>query len=238
MHMLQNKGAHAASAAWLAGLLFSLTGWVLAGPENGTVRTCSASPDVQVIGAGVRDFQDACEGAKAALAFFATHGLRPTGSLVLQVTPDMPGEAGPTAAGCYLDENKRVYMLPYAGFRRQRTWFNVPIDRAVYRSLAAHETAHAIAACHFAIPRPSIEAREYVAYVATFAAMGDALRARVLRAMPGEGFAGEEKITAMFFMFDPMRFGAEAYRHYLRPENGALFLRAVLAGKALSEPVP
>lgn len=238
MHKQGSRWTQAAGAGWLAGILLSLAGWAFGAQEDETAPACPASPDVRVIGANVRDHQDACEGAKAALAFFAAHGLRPTEPLVLEVTPDVPGEAGPTAAGCYLEENKRVYMLPHAAFRRQRTWFNVPIDRALYRSLAAHETAHAIAACHFTIPRPSIEAKEYVAYVATFSAMDDALRARVLRATPGEGFAGEDKITAMFFMFDPMRFGAEAYRHYMRPENGAVFLRAVLAGKALSERAP
>lgn len=215
-----------------------MPGWTFGAQENGAGRACPASPDVRIVGASESDFQDACGGAKAALAFFAANGLRPAEPLVLEVTRNVPGKAGPTAAGCYLEENKRVYMLPYAGFRKQRTWFNVPIDRALYRSLAAHETAHAVAACHFAIPRPSIEAREYVAYVATFAAMDDALRSRVLRAMPGKGFASAERITAMFFMFDPMRFGAEAYRHYIKPENGAPFLRAVLTGKVLSDGAP
>jgi hypothetical protein len=34
---------------------------------------------------------------------------------------------------------------------------------------------------------------------------------------------------------DPMRFGVASYRHYLRPENGAAFLRSVLAGEVLAE---
>lgn len=126
-------------------------------------------------------------------------------------------------------------MLPYTEFRKQKTWFSVPIDRDLYRSFAAHETAHAVVASCFAIPRPTIQAKEYVAYVAMFATMSASLRARVLRAFPGNGFASEDQITAIFYMFDPMRFGAESYRHYMKSENGATFLQSVLAGKVLAE---
>jgi len=195
---------------------------------------CPASV-VRVIAADARDFRDACYGAQAAMTFLAAHGLQPSEPLVLEVTPAMPEEAGPTAVGCYLEQRKRVFMLPYAEFSKQKTWFNVPIDRDLYRSFAAHEAAHAVAACCFAIPRPTIQAKEYVAYVAMFATMNASLRARVLRALPGKGFASENQITAIFYMLDPMRFGAESYRHYMKSKNGAAFLQSVLAGKVLTE---
>src|SRR5512139_795056 len=197
-------------------------------------RVCPAS-GVRVIAADTRDFRDACNGAQAAIAFFGAYRLHATEPLVLDVTPVMPAEAGSTAVGCYLEQQKRVFMLPYAEFSKQKTWFDLPIDRHLYRSLAAHEVAHAVAARNFTIPRPTIQAKEYVAYVATFATMDIPLRERVLRALPGDGFASEDKITAIFYMFEPMRFGAESYRHYMRPENGPAFLQSVLAGRALKE---
>jgi hypothetical protein len=104
----------------------------------------------------------------------------------------------------------------------------------MYRSLAAHEVAHALAACNFAVREPTIQAKEYVAYVAMFATMDPVVRARVLRAIPGQGFQSESRINEIAYLFDPMRFGAECYRHYLGAGNGVKFLRAVLTGKALA----
>lgn len=42
-------------------------------------------------------------------------------------------------------------------------------------------------------------------------------------------------MPATLYMLDPVRFGAQAYRHYLKPGNGREFLHAILAGKALVE---
>jgi len=191
--------------------------------------------DVRVIAADARDFHDACTGAKAAIGFFVAQGLQPTESLVLEVTPELPIECGPTAVGCYLEQRKRVFMLSYSDFQTRDTWFNLPIDRDLYRSVAVHEAAHAVATSNFTIPRPTIQAIEYVAYLPTFATMNTSLSARALRALPGKGFASEDRITAIFYLFDPMRFGAESYRHYMKPENGQTFLQSVLAGRALTE---
>ena len=203
--------------------------------------TLDAHDEETCAGAGVRilavesdDARDACAGVRMARAFFAAHGVTAVDPFVLQVTTDLPEQSSQSAAGSYLAGRHRVYMLPYAAFRESKTWFDVAIDRDLYRSLAVHEAAHAIAASNFAVAHPTIQAMEYVAYVAMFDAMPVALRERALAALPGTGFPGEERITEVFYLFDPMRFGAEAYRHYRKPENGPRFLRRVLAGEALA----
>lgn len=219
----------------LAGLLAALGA---SGPASATAATAAAAcagNEVQVIGASANDLQDVCAGAQAAIAFLGARGVRPDGAVVIEVTSAVPPEAGPTAVGCYIADRKRIYLLPYADFRLRKTWFGVPIDRRLYRSAAAHETAHAVAGCNFALPRPPIQAQEYIAYVATFATMEPSLRQRALRALPGTGFASEDRITAVFYMFDPMRFGAEAWRHYLKPGQGDAFIRSVLTGQALRD---
>lgn len=217
--------------------LGSGTGGAFAAADGGTSESAQPCPEAvaQVVSGLAADRQDACRGAAAAWAFFRSLGLEPTATPTLEITPKLPPEAGETAVGCYLPQRKRVLMLPYREFLKQRTWFTLPIGRELYRSLAAHETAHALAGCLFAIERPSIQAHEYVAYVAMLSSMEPGLRARVLRAYPGEGFDSEDRITPMFYMFDPMRFGAQAYRHYLKPEAGPAFLKAVLAGTALRD---
>jgi hypothetical protein len=233
LSMMTWRGLALQWAACLALCSPAVAGEVVAAQAVQAVVCASQQAAVRALRA--EDRQDACEGAGRAIAFFAGHGLKPTHPLVIEVTNRMAQEAGPTAVGCYLEQRDQILMLDYAAFKARRTWFKLPIDRELYRSLAAHESAHAIAACNFGIPRPSIQAKEYLAYVAMFASMPPALRERVLKAMPGEGFENEDRITAVFYMFDPMRFGAEAWRHYLKPENGARFLQAVLAGRSLPD---
>lgn len=205
--------------------------------EPARPASAQACPDsiARVIARSALDRRDACFGAKAALAFFGQLGVSPTEPVVIEIAKALPDEAGPTAAGCFMESRKRIFMLPYREFQKQKTWFELPIDRAMYRSLATHETAHALASCHFAIPRPTIQAKEYVAYVAMLSTMYPTVRARVLLAFPGAGFESEDRIAPMFYMFDPMRFGVESYRHHLRPGVGSDFLKSLLAGKALLE---
>lgn len=199
------------------------------------VPTEGACPleNLSIVEGEPRDTEDVCEGAKDAVSFFYLQGFHTNPPLELKIVSRLPEEVGPTAVGSYWEKGRRILMLPYAEFRKYQTWFQVDIDRRLYRSLATHEVAHALASCNFAISNPTIQAKEYLAYVAMFTSMEPGLRARILQAIPGSGFASEAKITPIFYMFDPMRFGAEAYRHYMKAENGPRFLREVLAGRAL-----
>jgi hypothetical protein len=113
------------------------------------------------------------------------------------------------------------------------TWFRIPIDAHLNRSLVAHEVAHAIDAQNFWIAMPSTPAKEYVAYVTLLATMPDELRERVLSQFPGPGFEAEWQMNMTVYLLGPLRFGANAYRRFLKPGNGPDFLRAVLSGKAM-----
>ncbi len=185
--------------------------------------------------ADAADFADVCAGVSGALGFLAVHGIRPTEPVKIRVTAAIPEEAGPTAAGCYLEHKRHVYVVPYRVFRKNKTWFGVNIGRELYRSLAAHEAAHAVAACHFRVPLPSIQAKEYVAYVAMFASMSPELRRQALRATRAQGFESLDRFTPLLYMFDPMRFGAEAYRHFFSTGNRTELLQEILAGKVLND---
>ncbi|MDO9132309.1 DUF6639 family protein [Hydrogenophaga sp.] len=188
-----------------------------------------------VAGAGAQDFGDICQGMASALAFFAAHGLTATEALSVTVTRQLPSEAGATAAGCFLEKQRMIYVAPFTEFRKNTSWFGVPIDRAMYRSLATHEAAHAIASCNFSIPNPTIQAKEYLAYVAMFSSMPTALRQKALAGMPVESFDSFDRFTPLLYMFDPMRFGAGACRHFSALPEPASVIRAVLTGKALTD---
>jgi len=123
----------------------------------------------------------------------------------------------------------------YSGFVKRESWFGLPADLELYRSLIAHEVAHSVAACNFKLARPSIPAYEYVAYVTMLSTMASATRERVLANCPGTGFDTDLQMNSVIYQFDRTRFGAEAYRHFMKPLHGRDYLHRVLAGTALVE---
>lgn len=188
---------------------------------------------VTVQASRAEDAADACRGAGDAIDFFRANRLETAITVRIHVRDVLPPEAGRNAAGCFLDRDGMVVMRPYAQFREYGTWFNVGIDRRMYRSLAAHEVAHALAAANYTMAEPGIQAKEYIAYVTMFATMDAKLRARILAANAHARPAGAGGLTALLYMFDPMRFGVASYRHYLELDDGPVYLGAVLAGIAL-----
>lgn len=181
------------------------------------------------------DAKIACQGARDAIGFLAAQGFDVSGDVTIEVVQKLPDVAGDSAAGCYVESEQRVLVLTLSEFRKFKTWFGIPIDTALYRSLVSHEVAHIVAACNFRVARPSIQAKEYIAYVTTFATMTPERRNRVLSQFPGEGFEGDWQMSLTIYLIDPMRFGAEAYRHFLKPGNGRDYLHAILAGKVMVE---
>jgi hypothetical protein len=95
--------------------------------------------------------------------------------------------------------------------------------------------AYSVAECNFRIPNPSIQAKEYLAYVATFSTMPASLRARALNATRTEGFASMDRFTLALCLFEPMRFGAEAYLHFAKADDRSGIIQSVLAGRALAD---
>lgn len=203
-------------------------------PASPAWANCEGT-EIRVAAALAADFKDVCHGVLAARTFLVSKGLPVEPTLSIEVSAQLPEVAGPSAAGCFLQETKRAYVLTYAKFRKKRTWFGVPTTRTLYRSLATHETAHAIAGCHFTAQDPSIQAKEYVAYVTMFSTMPAQLRGKALKSLPDTGFADIGKVSSFVYLFDPMQFGANAYRHFLSQEDPTAFLRDIMAGKILAE---
>lgn len=206
---------------------------VVAAPPTSDSRTCRGIP-VRILGSEAADADSICEGARDAFSFFQSQGFH-VQPVRVEVRESLPLDISPSAAGGFWERESRVLLLPYSVVLQNKSWFNVPIDRRIYRSLAAHEVTHALAVRNFAVANPTIPAREYVAYVVMFVTMDAILRAQILRGAAGPGFESADRFTELLHAFDPMRFGVEAYRYHVRPQNGRSFLDAVLRGNALAE---
>jgi hypothetical protein len=185
-----------------------------------------------------RDHADAliaCEGSRDAIVFLASQGLDVPGDIEIELLIRLPPAVGASAVGCYLESERRVLILVYSQFTKFKTWFGIPIDRSLYRSLVSHEVAHVVADFNFRIPNPSIQAKEYISYVTQFSTMEPLMRDRVLWQFPSEGFEGDWQMSTTIYLFDCMGFGVRAYRHFLKLANGRDYLQAILNGEALIE---
>jgi hypothetical protein len=126
-------------------------------------------------------------------------------------------------------------VLTFARCQQRRLTHDVTIDRPVHMGLVAHEVAHRIVATNIRQVRLSTVAQEYIAYVTMYATMPEIHRQRVLKQIPGDGFDSDVQIDLTVYLIDPVRFGAQAYRHYLKPGVGRSFIARVLNGQALVE---
>jgi hypothetical protein len=213
-----------------AALLLSCT------PLNGAAEVFRC-PDhlISVTAPDLTDVAACCEGVGRAIRFLRAADLEPLAPI--NVTVADPDDAMHAAAiGSY---DARTRTLKITEFERLRAAtaaqppFGVEMDREMYISFVAHEAAHAIAQDHFATARPTVIAHEYVAYTVQLATMAEPRRARILAASGLEGFAREEEVSLSYYLAAPHAFGIKSYLHWARPENGALFLREVLADRAL-----
>jgi hypothetical protein len=204
-------------------------------PDAGATAVRCGARQVTVRSPDTAEALLACLGARDAVDFLSAQGLAVNDEIAIEEVSALPAVAAPTSAGAFLESERRVVILTYPRFEKFGTWFGLPIDRRLYRSLIAHEMAHAIAHSNFAIAEPSIQAKEYIAYVTQLATMPPELRKSVMSQFSDHGYQDEAKMSSTIYMFDPMRFGVQAYRHFLRPENGRAFLHAILEGKVLVE---
>lgn len=223
----------------LLGLLFGALLTVAPLPIRAADVSASADdprpcPDLPIFlkGGNPTERATVCRGGADALAFFEANGFRPPDRIDVEIGTPLPPGVRESAAGCYEPSTKRVLLVTYERLRRFRTWFDQPVQPATYHALATHEIAHAIAACLFRDPRPSHRAHEFVAYAATLEKMDPALRERILAAYPDDD-AGDRRLSDLVHALNPTRFAVDAWLFWRRPENGAAFLRQVLAGEVL-----
>ena len=214
-------------------LLCLFGGWMLAAFSVDAADLRCSAESVVVHASDPREAEIVCEGASDAVGFLHSQGLDTGEQIDIDVVETLPDGVPPATAGCYAHEERRVYLLTPTKFEQQAMLAHSPgyLD---YHSLITHEVGHAVAGCNFAVPKPTIQAHEYVAYVTMLSTMPDAARERMLGDFAGDGFDTEQQITATIYLMAPQWFGAQVYRHYLKPGNGQAFLSKVLAGKALN----
>jgi hypothetical protein len=201
-------------------------------PSSVAATPCAGVP-AAVEGANVDESQIACDGARAAFAFFAPLHLEPAPVPSIEPVAGLPGDVPGDAVGAYLTASRRILVLRYTPFTSHRGWFGLAADKRLYRAVIVHEVAHAIASGHAGNARLSSAAQEYVAHVAMIATMPDDQRRELLALHPGSGFDDLAQINEVVYAFEPALFAVESYRHWKQQPDRAAFLRRILDGDAI-----
>lgn len=213
--------------------------FVLGGPGQAAQPHSCAGSNVAVEAADPADRETGCRSAEAAAGFLAAGGISTQAPIRITIVESLPPSVGALpAVGCYVRSEDRVYVLSFARCQRTKLEHDVVIDRAVHAGLVAHEVAHAIVRSDPRGAKLGMIAQEYIAYVTMYATMAPDRRSEVLAQIPGEGFESQLHINSFIYAVDPVRFGAQAYRHYLKPDIGRSFLASVLNGKVVLDDEP
>lgn len=195
-----------------------------------------ASSNVTVHSLDREDAEVGCKRAADEVAFLAARGFDTTAPVEIRFVERAPtGVTASSALGCNVKAEQRVYMLTFSECRKRGLAPELPIDRALHRSLVAHEVAHQIAAANFKNRKPAVAAQEYIAYVTMFATMMPEQRDDILARFPGDAWDNDRGFNLTLYMIAPNFFGAQAYRHFMRLGDRQAFLERVLSGNALMD---
>lgn len=197
-------------------------------------RAQCSLPDFHIDANNPQDALDACTAGVAVSTFFHDLGLMKSGAITLSIVEAIPEEnLGHMVLGYFSPGTRHIAVLSFAAATARGEWYGRPMDRALYKSLAAHEIAHALAWSNSLGGSLSIRAREYIAYVVMFVTMDPGHRNGILATASGSGFERDDQIYEGYYYLAPFQFGIDAYRHYLLPGKGADFIRAILRGEVL-----
>lgn len=183
----------------------------------------------------------ACAGAADAVVFLWQQGF--TVDTVMQIdildSVFLHTDENPSfrILGQFDAKQNRIMVTSIDGQRemaKEKPIFGVPYDVALFRSVVAHEVAHAIAEDNFHVEEPSRLAHEYIAYIVQLATMPSRLSQRVFEMVPAQAFNSELEINPMIYGLNPDLFAVKAYGHYRSPGVGVAFLQTLLSRDLMS----
>lgn len=209
-------------------------------PAAAAERRCVGT-NTTVTADSAYDAKLACAGAADAVAFLSQQGFTVDTVMRIDILDSvfLHSEEKPSfrILGQFDAKQNRIMVTSINGQRdmaKEKPIFGVPYDVALFRSVVAHEVAHAIAEDNFHVEEPTRMAHEYIAYIVQLATMPPQLSQRVFASIPSQGFESELEINPMVYGLNPDVFAVKAYLHYLRPEVGMAFLQTLLSRDMMS----
>lgn len=207
---------------------------VFASPAAAAERRC-AGTNATIYAESDADARMACAGAADAIAFLSEQGLTVDTVMWIDILDSVFTSASDNPSfrvlGQFDPRKNRIMVTSTKGQREmaaEKPIFGIPYDEALFRSVVAHEVAHAIAEENFRVTEPSRLAHEYIAYIVQLATMPAPLRQQILEHETASAFSSELEINPMVYAMDPDLFAVKSYRHYRSASVGVTFIQSLL----------
>ncbi len=208
------------------------------------VAAAQTVPVCRIDGSPVRNATDLeraliCEGVTSAKELLAACGLE-AGLLEITVSDTMPEFCGAPAHALYdaRTDRIRIASLRECVSNTSEGGLFASIGEApAYRSIAAHETTHAILHAHGIEPWQWI-GNKYVAAVAQYSALEPDDRIVLLGAANAAGPIAADRINGLLYAVAPDRFAAFSWLHFASLEDPCAFIRDILSGRQQLVDVP
>ncbi|MBS3803302.1 MAG: hypothetical protein KGY54_02060, partial [Oleiphilaceae bacterium] len=208
--------------------------WMINASGHTATRVECPVPGVILFSDQTVDGKLACKAVGTALRFMRGQGFRVDVRFTIALVDRPLSLHGSEVAGTY-DSRSFHIEVPYFSRAQEMAQrhppFRMSMSHALWQSFVAHEVAHAVAQANFQIPKPSLEAHEYIAYVVQLATLPEPLRQQLLASFSNPAFEHERQINQIFLELDPEVFAVKAFRHFLaQPDPKAFFQRLLNSG--------
>jgi hypothetical protein len=180
--------------------------------------------------------EDVCGGVASANRFFLGCGFKPLASLKITVDREVEKVTGYPVFGVFIVATNTILILDAAGFRKSIE--ALPVSAVVpwrrwYRSIIAHEMAHAILRANLSEELPWLY-HEYIAGVVQMASLPAEDQAVLLRAFPKfSARDGAAMLNEFIYAFAPVGFVIGAFANARRFPDRCAHIREVIRRKAI-----
>jgi len=173
-----------------------------------------------------------CDGVASTTAMLAACGLEATAAEIT-VEATMPKVCDAPAHALYDSRTKglRIASLSVCVSNAvENGLFDTVGPDAAYRSIAAHEAAHAILDAN-GLSSAQWIGNEYIAAAAQYSALSPEDRQALLDALETRGPVETGQITGVLYAMAPARFAARSWLHYADLEDPCGFIVDIISGR-------
>ncbi|KEA65596.1 hypothetical protein ADIMK_0118 [Marinobacterium lacunae] len=175
--------------------------------------------------------EDLCQGAASALRFLEGYGVKPTRIIDIDIVDRVSEHYGNKALGSYDLENSRILLMSMQDMTEKlavSTLYGQAFDRIHYRSVVAHEVAHALFHQNSPNARLTNAAQEYLAYVTQLAVLPADRRQQIVEHAGVAGWESGDSISEIYMVMAPEQFAVKSYLHFTGMNDPSAFVKVLL----------
>ena len=204
---------------------------ILASAAQPQTVSCSAS-DWTITGGTADERRLICEGVAKTEALLGSCGIRALEPVDLVVADSLLDFCGAKAHAQFSTKDKTIFIAPLdvcISERIEKGLFELVGPETAYRSIAAHEAAHAILDANGMRPEQWVD-NEYVAAVAQFAAIPPEERDNLIGALRRPAPVTAAEIDAVIYEIAPLLFAAKSWLYHSALPEPCAFLNDLVSG--------